>query len=58
VTIATTITDHSDLTGPAATVDGYRPALLVCAAITLVAGLVGLLLPARTTTSEKAAGKS
>jgi EmrB/QacA subfamily drug resistance transporter len=58
VTIATTITDHSDLTGPAATVDGYRPALLVCAAITLVAGLVGLLLPARMTTSEKTAGKS
>jgi EmrB/QacA subfamily drug resistance transporter len=46
VTIADTTARHSDLTGvAAATVHGYRAALLVAAAISLAATLVGLLIP-------------
>jgi EmrB/QacA subfamily drug resistance transporter len=46
VTIGATISENSDLADPgAATVEGYRPALLVCAGISLVAVLVSLFLP-------------
>ncbi|PVE09919.1 hypothetical protein [Streptomyces scopuliridis] len=46
VTIAATTTGHSHLTTPAAaTVHGYRIALLVCAAVVLAGALSALLLP-------------
>jgi Na+/melibiose symporter-like transporter len=47
VTVAATATRHSHLASPAAaTVQGYRIALLVCAAVSLAAVLIALLLPA------------
>ena len=57
VTVATTVSSHSQLANPAAaTVHGYRPALLICAAISLISALVGLLLPkaTRSPATEKA----
>ena len=46
VTIAATATRHSQLASPAAaTVHGYRIALLVCAAVSLASVLIALLLP-------------
>jgi hypothetical protein len=46
VTIAATATRHSQLASPAAaTVHGYRIALLICAAVSLAAVLIALLLP-------------
>ena len=46
VTIATTATRHSHLASPAAaTVDGYRLALAICAAVSLAAAAAALLLP-------------
>jgi MFS family permease len=48
VTIAATATRHSHLASPAAaTVHGYRIALLAAAAVSLAAVLIALLLPAR-----------
>jgi EmrB/QacA subfamily drug resistance transporter len=47
VTIAATATRHSHLASPAAaTVHGYRIALLICAAVSLASVLIALLLPA------------
>lgn len=46
VTIAATATSHSHLASPAAaTVHGYRAALAICAAVSLAAALLTLLLP-------------
>ena len=46
VTIATTATRHSHLASPAAaTVHGYRIALLISAAVSLASVLIALLLP-------------
>ena len=46
VTIAATATRHSQLASPAAaTVHGYRIALLICAAVSLASVLIALLLP-------------
>jgi hypothetical protein len=45
-TIAATATRHSQLANPAAaTVHGYRVALLTCAAVSLASVLIALLLP-------------
>jgi EmrB/QacA subfamily drug resistance transporter len=46
VTIAATVTSHSQLASPAAAVvHGYRAALVVCAAVSLLAALAALLVP-------------
>jgi hypothetical protein len=46
VTIAATVTSHNHVASPAAaTVHGYRTALVICAAASLAAALVALLLP-------------
>jgi EmrB/QacA subfamily drug resistance transporter len=58
VTIAATATRHSHLANPAAaTVHGYRIALLICAAVSLASILIALLLPtpARTAPATRAA---
>jgi MFS family permease len=48
VTVATTAARHSHLADPvAATVHGYRIALLICAAVSLASVLAALLLPAQ-----------
>lgn len=45
VTIAACATRHSHLTTPAATVHGYRAALVVCAAVSLASAPLAVLLP-------------
>jgi MFS family permease len=58
VTIATTATRHSHLASPAAaTVHGYRIALLISAAVSLASVLIALLLPAPAKTRRSQFGK-
>jgi MFS family permease len=45
VTVAATATRHSHLAGPAATVHGYRIALLVSAGVSLASVVASLLMP-------------
>jgi EmrB/QacA subfamily drug resistance transporter len=44
VTVASGVTGHSQATGSASVVDGYRVALLICAAISVLAALIALFL--------------
>jgi EmrB/QacA subfamily drug resistance transporter len=59
VTIAATTTRHSHLASPAAaTVHGYRVALLICAAVSLASVLIALLLPAPAKTALQTGRKT
>jgi EmrB/QacA subfamily drug resistance transporter len=58
VTVATTATRHSHLASPAAaTVHGYRIALLISAAVSLASVLIALLLPTPAKTRRSQFGK-
>ncbi|WP_328606886.1 MFS transporter [Amycolatopsis sp. NBC_00345] len=58
VTVASTVTRHSGVTGPASVVDGYRVALLVVAAVSVATGLLSLFLKGPNTRQGRSGGNA